>query len=117
MIFIFQIAFVFIFHGLSHVVQMFLLFYRCTNSISMTHHEADTLGIVEAGGAGLDVGPSLLELAEDGLIAFLAVDVAEKLAVEIVMAFAEVAIRGYHHTTAVVIGHAAIQSDVLRQII
>ena len=96
---------------------MFLMIFRRTTNVNFTHREKDTLGIVETGGTRLDVGPTLLELAEDGLIAFLAVDVAEKLTVNVMIAFAEVAIRGYHHTTAVVIGHAAIQSDVLRQII
>ena len=84
-------------------------------NIFITHHEADALGIAEAGGAGIDVDPALLELAEDGLIAFLAVDVAEKLAVDVLMAFAEVAVRSNHHTTAVDFGHASIHPNALRQ--
>ena len=68
----------------------------------------------KAGGTGLDVGQTLLELAEDGLIALLAVDVADDLAFDIVLAFAEVSIRGNHHES-VVIGTTVIRFDAFRQ--
>jgi hypothetical protein len=70
-----------------------LLLISGRTKIFFTHHEADTLGIVETGSAGLDLGPTLLELADDGLIALLAVNMAEKLAIDAVLAFAEVTIR------------------------
>jgi hypothetical protein len=58
-------------------VQTLLLIFRGTTKVTRTHDEAITLGIEEAGGAGLDVGRPLLELAEDGLIALLAVNMPE----------------------------------------
>ena len=54
----------------------------------------------------------LLELADDGFVALLAVDVAEELAVDIVLAFAEMTIGNNHQALAVVIGPAVMQSDV-----
>ena len=80
------------FHGLHRVVQTLLLFFRCTTDSRFTHHEAYALGIVGTGGAGLDVRPTLLELADDGLVALLAVDVSEELAIDVVLAFAKMAI-------------------------
>ena len=106
------IALVFRFHALRRFVQTFLPIFRGA-IIFFTHHEAVavTLGIVEAGGARLDVGTTLLELAENSLIALLAVDVAEELAVDVLLAFTKVSIGGNHHTS-VVVGTAAIPFNI-----
>ena len=91
---------------------MILLFSWCTYSFA--HREPNTLGIVGTRGAGINVGTTLLELADDSLVVLLAVNVTEEIAVNVVLAFAEVAIRSNHYAS-VTINHAMIQFDVLLQ--
>ena len=93
-------------------MQQLLPFFRRTAIVVLTHHEADALWIVGTGGASLDVGTTLLEFADDGLVALFAIDVAEEFAINVMLAFTEVPIWGNHHALAVVIGHAVIQLDV-----
>ena len=109
------IALIFIFHALRRFVQTFLPIFRGA-IIFITHHEAltVTLGIVEAGGARLDVGLALLELADDGLVALLAVDVTEEFSVNVVLAFTKVSI-GSNHYASVVVGTAAIHFNIPSQ--
>ena len=59
-----QIALIFIFHALLSIVQHLLLSFRCT-FCTRAHYELDTLGIVGASGAGLDLGTTLLVVTHE----------------------------------------------------
>ena len=93
-------------------MQTLLPLFRCTNITILTHHEAVTPGVVEAGGAVLAVVKMLLELAGDGLAAFHAVDVAECLVADEVRTSAEMTIRSNRYDF-VGIDTADIRDNVL----